>query len=300
VSKEGVAKTQEYRKPRKRVKLEERGGVVGKECTECGEWKALNVGFVKKNSGLGGNASICRWCQAKYYKENREAIEDRKRIYAKENREIIADYKRKWYEENKEIIVDSKKKWYEENKEIIKHYMKKYREENIESIRQYRKKYQEESKEVIDKWRRNNNEKIKLIAHRRRARKANLPDTLTDEKYNVTLEYFRMSCALTGKKVKLEKEHAIPISIGHGGTTFENCYPMVDYLNQSKGNNNIFEWFNANRQRFELSQEKFDKLIDYLSSANGMTVDEYRNYVYWCHANPRSLEDLQNGSEEGD
>lgn len=137
----------------------------------------------------------------------------------------------------------------------------------------------------------------KVQLNKRRARKANLPDTLTVEEYEITLEYFGRSCALTGQSVELEQEHAIPISIGHGGTTLENCYPMANGLNQSKGNKNIFEWFDANRQRFELSQERFDNLINYLASANAMTVEEYRNYVYWCHANPRSIDELENDKE---
>jgi hypothetical protein len=103
--------------------------------------------------------------------------------------------------------------------------------------------------------------------------------------------YFGNACALTGRKYNIEKEHAIPQSIG-GGFTFENIYPLTKSLNVSKYNHNIFEWFEANRQRFELSQERFDKLIDWLASANAMTTEEYRDYVYWCHANPRSIDEL--------
>jgi hypothetical protein len=136
-------------------------------------------------------------------------------------------------------------------------------------------------------------EYAKVHLNKRRARKVNLPDTLTVEEYEIALEYFGRSCALTGQTVDLEQEHAIPISIGHGGTAFENCYPMANGLNQSKNNNNIFEWFEANRQRFELSQERFDKLIAWLASANAMTIEEYRDHVYWCHANPRTIDELE-------
>jgi hypothetical protein len=112
------------------------------------------------------------------------------------------------------------------------------------------------------------------------------------------MKRFNLSCAITGKKGELHADHVIPLSTGWGGTTKENITPLLSEINLSKHDNNIFEWFEANRQRFKLSQERFDTLIDYLSSANGMTVEDYHDYVYWCHANPRSLEDLQNDSEE--
>ena len=89
----------------------------------------------------------------------------------------------------------------------------------------------------------------------------------------------------------------MPISIGHGGTTYGNMWPLCIRLNSSKHNKNIFDWFETNRQRLELSQDKFDTLIKYLADANGKTVEEYRGYVYWCHENPRTLEELETESE---
>jgi hypothetical protein len=74
---------------------------------------------------------------------------------------------------------------------------------------------------------------------------------------------------------------------------------MTEKLNRSKFTNNIFEWFETNRQRFELSQEKFDRLIEWLASANAMTVEEYRDYVYWCHANPRTVDEINENNAEG-
>lgn len=176
--------------------------------------------------------------------------------------------KRKWQKEKADSIAERKRIWYENN--------------------------QEGNAGRTRKWRNSNPEKASLIDQRRRARKKGLLDTLTDSQYAVTLDYFGNACALTGQKHSLEKEHAIPLSIGHGGTTFENCYPMANGLNQSKWQHNIFEWFEANRQRFNLSQERFDRLIEWLGKANGMTVEEYRDYVYWCHANPRNIDEEVN------
>jgi hypothetical protein len=198
-----------YRK-RNRPKLEERGGIVGKVCSGCCEWKCLNS-FHNHKIKLGNRESLCKVCKTA-----------RKR-----------------------------------------------------------------------NWSQNNPEKISIQDALRRARKSALPNTLTATRYTVTLEFFDNACALTGIKSEIEIDHAIPIAIGHGGTTFENCYPLTKSLNGSKCDRNIFEWFEANRQRFELEQERFDRLIEWLGKANGMTAEEYRAYVYECHANPNEINDAE-------
>jgi predicted transcriptional regulator len=146
------------------------------------------------------------------------------------------------------------------------------------------------------KWQSNNKDKMKRLMkrhyHLRLARKRSLPDDLTATQLAFTLCEFDNRCALTGESA-IHLDHVIPLSIGHGGTTYGNMIPLRSDLNMSKNNHNIFEWFEANRQRFELSQERFDNLIEWLASANAMTVDEYRNYVYWCHANPRNIDELE-------
>ncbi|MBO1583297.1 hypothetical protein [Bacillus sp. XF8] len=310
MSKAGVAKTQEFRKPRKykRVKLEERvvdGEVaVGKECSKCGDWKPLESGFRKNNKGLGGKLSVCKKCERKYarnhYEENKEKVAERKRNYYQENKEIKIEYSRKYCEENKEKVAEHRRKYREKHKERIAEYRRKYYEENKafwhnyyqenkEIKIEYSRKYREENKEKVAecgrKWRRENREICTLIYQRRRARKRALPDDFTTEQLNEILAHFEGGCVLTGDS-DIHWDHVIPIAIGHGGTTYGNMIPLRSDLNISKSDNNIFEWFEANRQRFELPQERFDRLIEWLAAANEMTVGEYRDYVYWCHANP--------------
>lgn len=99
-------------------------------------------------------------------------------------------------------------------------------------------------------------------------------------------------CMLTGD-INPSIEHALPISIGHGGTTFGNCYPLRLDLNISKNDNHLFEWFEANKQRFELPQEKFVRLIDYLAVVNGLTSEEYREFYDWCFTNPRNIDEIK-------
>jgi hypothetical protein len=239
----------------------EKGEVVAKRCSKCPKIKLIEE-YHKHSEGVGGRNSCCKSCKS-----------TNSRNYRQNNREKIVELERKYREENRVKFLEKNRNYYENNRE-------KYAENN----RNYRK---------------NNLDKRRIYELRRRARINGLPDTLAAEQYEKTLQYFNYTCALTGQTVNLEREHAIPIAVGHGGTTFENMYPMVNGLNQSKNDSNIFEWFEANRQRFELSQERFDRLIGWLASANAMTVEEYRDYVYWCHANPRTVDEVNETNEGG-
>jgi hypothetical protein len=250
----------------------DKGEIVAKKCTipECGEIKPIED-FSKKTHGIGQRRGECKNCQSK-----------RGYNYRKNNRGKIAESGHKYRENNRDRIAE-------------------YRKNNSDKIAEYGRNYYVSNREKVAErtrnWKRKNPHILRLINSRRRARKNKLPDTLTAEQYEKTLRYFDGACALTGQTLNLEKEHAIPIAVGYGGTTFENCYPMARGLNQSKSNSNIFEWFKANRQRFELSQERFDKLIGWLASANAMTIEEYRDYVYWCHANPRTVDEINEENE---
>jgi hypothetical protein len=239
-----------YYEIRKPVKIEERGGVIGKECTKCGEWKQF-VHYSKHNGGLGGKRSECKTCEAEYYENNKDRILENDRRYRAENKEREAERIRKWYENNKSRKNEARRK-----------------------------------------WRQNNRDKEMLTKQRRRARKASLPDDFTVEQMEETLEYFG-GCALTGSKSDIQWDHVIPLATGNGGTLRGNMIPLRGNLNTSKYASNIFEWFEANRQRFNLEQWRFDRLIEWLGKANGMTVEEYRDYVYECHANPNEIDDAK-------
>lgn len=150
-------------------------------------------------------------------------------------------------------------------------------------------------KTMKSNWAYENKEKMSAAAHRRRARLKNLPDDFYDDDIDRLMEVFNGGCALTDD-YQIHLDHAIPLATGQGGTINGNMIPLRADLNFSKNDSNIFEWFEANRQRFELSQERFDNLIAWLASANAMTVEEYRDYVYWCHENPRSIDELEDAA----
>jgi 5-methylcytosine-specific restriction endonuclease McrA len=235
------------------------GLVVMKICKGCKELKKMDF-FSPSKVSLGNTKSKCKNCQnekmRKEYKQNPE------------NRKVQSQ---KWKEKNEEKNKRGKLKWYRSNREKELNRMKLYREENTE---------------VFKGWWQRNREKTRVYKERRLARKRSLPDDLTENQYKEILEYFGYECALTGQKKDIHMDHVIPLSTGHGGTTCNNIIPLFGSVNQSKNNNNIFEWFELNGARFNIDNCKFDALIAYLAEVNNMTVEEYKAYVFWCHSNP--------------
>lgn len=113
----------------------------------------------------------------------------------------------------------------------------------------------------------------------RAAREFGLPAEFTVEDKELLLEIFG-GCALTGEKDNLHYDHVIPLTTRVGGTVSWNIMPLKAGLNISKGSKNVFEWFEANKERFELSDERFERAIKYLANEKGVTPEEYRKFVY--------------------
>lgn len=154
------------------------------------------------------------------------------------------------------------------------------------------------SKEKAREWRQSNKKHLrnyyyankdrkKERDHRRRARKKNLPDTLTAEQHRRLQEMQDYKCILTGIPAysDLEKhqsqfslEHFIPLEWGNvGGTTFENCYYMYLPSNISKWRRNPFEWIKTQPQ--EIQENFHNKLVPEMARRNDMTIEEYTAYV---------------------
>lgn len=161
---------------------------------------------------------------------------------------------------------------------------KKYRKENPEWAIQYEKKRYEENREALleksRRWEQENREKSNARHRRRRARVRSLPDTLTAQQQQLLMLAQNHECILTGDKENLDLEHFIPVSIGFGGTTYQNCYYMNSSLNYSKWKKNPFEWIKTQEEGI---QERFyTKLVPMLAKRNKMNIEEFEAYVYEC------------------
>lgn len=116
---------------------------------------------------------------------------------------------------------------------------------------------------------------------------------LEKEEWYLLRKCYRWRCALSSSNEVIAIDHFIPVATGHGGTYTANLVPLTKSVNSSKNDSHPYEWFEANRKRLELPKENFDKVIDYLASANALTVDEYRAFVDWCFANPRTVDEVR-------
>lgn len=274
------------------------GEIVSKVCTDCTANKPIKD-FAKQKGGLGGLQSKCRACKALYKQSVRERTKKVSAIYRANNPDRIKEQSREYYTLNKEVLLEKSRKWSKENRKRMSEHSRNYARRNPEKVAEtlrswkarnpeYNKEYHElnrDSRRVANReWQRANPEKVLLKYHRRRARKLALPDTFTSAQLDETLSHFNGGCVLTGDSSAIHWDHVIPLASEHAGTIHGNMIPLRADLNGSKSDANIYEWFEANRQRFELSQERFDALINWLADVNGMTTEEYREYVYACHS----------------
>lgn len=232
-----------------------------KRCSKCGVEKELTAEyFYRYKRSKDGYRGYCKECQkimnSEYRVRNKEKVNKNQREYRAENKEKIARYQEQYYEEyrakNKEKLARYHKQYNEENKEKRARYQEQYYEDNKEKIAKRNKQYYEDNKEKYARCRkqyyqseqgRKNHAKAR---QNRRARKAQLPNTLTIEEYEDNLKHFNHSCAYC--ECELDEgnhhmEHVHPISRGIYGTTKENCIPSCDSCNLSKGAKTLAEWY---------------------------------------------------------
>lgn len=100
------------------------------------------------------------------------------------------------------------------------------------------------------KYNDDNREQARHIVRKRRARRKQLPDTLTFEQWQASLDYFKGCCAICGRPQglwhKIAADHWIPLSHPDcTGTVATNIIPLChgnDGCNNSKNDNNALWW----------------------------------------------------------
>jgi len=181
--------------------------VASKRCSTCKETKAVSA-FGRDSTKKDGLRSECKECAREY-----------NRVYRAANSEKLREAKRVYYAANSEKAREAKRV---------------YRAANPEKVREASRVY-----------RAANPEKGRVRNQRRRARKANLPNTLTTAEWQYAIDYFHGYCAVCDRPLKdlfvthtASADHWIPLSKG-GGTTADNIVPLCsgeDGCNNSKHN----------------------------------------------------------------
>jgi hypothetical protein len=131
--------------------------------------------------------------------------------------------------------------------------------------------------EYTREWQKNNPDKVIASTHNWRAKKLGLPAELTADTIKELREEQQGRCILSGLEDNLHLEHAVPLNNG-GGSTYENCYFINEYLNQSMKTTNMFEWVKG---QYNFVQRRFyNVLVPMMADRNGMTPKEYEAFVY--------------------
>jgi len=150
---------------------------------------------------------------------------------------------------------------------------------DLEVRRIWAEKNRERLQEYDRQWREDNRDKHNAKEARRRARKRELPDSLTGEEYSEIKERFFNLCSICENDFE-HMDHFIPLASGHGGTYYGNMVPMCSKCNTSKRDSNPFEWA---KSLTEKQRKNFDTLIHYLSGVNKYSsVSDYEAYVHKC------------------
>ncbi|MCW1241904.1 hypothetical protein [Bacillus pretiosus] len=252
--------------------------VEAKECTKCGEVKALSE-YHRRSGGVGNRRSDCKVCKNRTSKEylqlNKDEINSKRRNLYKSDGSSVKERNNRYYRENRDIKLGKVKEHYFDN-----------REEKLNYAREYRKQHAGEISEKKRQYRKDNKELHKVLRHVRKARMRSLPSSLTSDQ---VLMLQSQGCFLTKCTEDLHLDHFIPLAWGHGGTIIENMIPLSASLNTSKKDANPFEWIKREDIRQQIDMKRWHETIEYLAKLNDMTAQEYEKYVYWCEENKRDL-----------
>lgn len=186
-----------------------------KFCNKCGGEFPKTAEYFKKHKGCrDGLEGVCRTC--------------------------VAGQRKQYYAENKEYILEKCSRYRQSHKEKISAYFREYNKTRIKRV------LSEQSiinKRKSDKaYYQSHKEKFYLYNQIRRARKKQLPATLTKEQWSAIKDYFNNSCCYCGRNLQLTQDHFIPLS-KQGEYTLNNIVPACQHCNCSKNDSYFEDWY---------------------------------------------------------
>ena len=182
---------------------------------------------------LDGYYNVCKECRkltsVKYYEENREKINEKKRDEALNNRERKRELDREYYSRNKTQMLLKNKEYRELNSSSIKIQRKQYRERSKDSILEYKKRYYSTPVGKASRLR---------GTRKRKALKKNQYHPLNNRQIENQLEFIRQRVEKC-LGIKHELDHVWPMSKG-GLHHIANLRIVPSTVNRMKRNNMKF------------------------------------------------------------
>lgn len=194
--------------------------LISRDCSKCKRHlERAEFPQTRNTSYIDGIKGKCKDCTKNYFDE-----------YAATNHEVLKSYRQNYYVENKEEIDRKNKEYNQKNKQAVAIYHKQWSEENKQHLKDYRETWNNDNRDSLNEYK-------SLFTSNRRTILKRLPSDLTAEEWIAIKSRFDFKCALSNSE-DITLEHFIPSSIGHGGTTIYNCYPLGASLNYSKNSKN--------------------------------------------------------------
>ena len=227
-----------------------------KRCSICEEVLPLNEEFFGRSSRIkDGFRGQCKKCKRKKdYEDVKSHVLEKNKIRYNKNKETIISKQKVYRELKKKHYQEYNKEYYIKNKELLKSASSAYYYENKNNA-----KMKATRKEYAKRWwnTEKGKEKRRIYCQKRRSLKDSLPNSLTVDEWNESIEYFNNECAYCGCDTEmLHQDHVIPISKG-GGYIKSNIIPACPSCNFSKNRADMETWYK--KQTFFL-QSRLDMI----------------------------------------
>jgi len=156
-----------------------------------------------------------------------------------------------YYKNNKQKILDKNKIYRDKNKDKVNSKKAEYRKNNRKKLLEYQLQYQKENKETVNKknslWKKKNKDKVSFWTRQRYYMKRGAGGKHTIEEWTDIKAKHNNTCLCCKKQepeIKLTEDHIVPISKwkenslnkDYGCNDIQNIQPLCLSCNASKGN----------------------------------------------------------------
>jgi len=231
--------------------------------------------LIKKKEYRDSHKKLIAENDKKYQQINKKELSEKAKKRYENNKDIVLDKQKEYRELNKEKISQVHKIYRNSHKELTKIYMTSYYNTNknalIENVKEYRENHIEETNITHKKWRLNNPDKANVSGQKYRAKKRELPHTLTLEQWKTIKQKFNNKCAYCGKELPLAQEHFIALSKG-GEFTTNNIICACRSCNSSKGNRDFFTWYPTYKHYSKKREKIILKFLGYTNEVQQLKI----------------------------